>query len=669
MDEHTVVEASGFYADEFRKFLKKNEKNKEKHKTEYVFVGAALLLAGFIRDTQFVAKVNERFGNEDLGKVNVGEALAVMMLMLALGLNNIMSDQSSSIRGLLQANLLGLDPSIEPSDFSPQVLGKALDIFAQGGQQFFQEFTNAAYKQYGLITEYGLADVTEVHVNSTSMLFYKAQDNNSSENTDPTSPEGGDERKDIVPSNKFFDHFDAAVAADRDELKKAYQTINYYNGKYDCFLDFNPEAAAEYDSDVEQIVICNVAEGTRDLQLFTKLAAGDSKERSLFATIASESLPVLTKQFQTLKYWVCNIAGCTQETFDAVTKHQVAIVTRVPNNMPFTKDVLKQMQDRPEQWQSVLNELDKNESKPNPNTLKSQAKTESLKAFMCQGELFGHKVVALAIYNPTLTKNKEASAKKKAEAECAKLTKALDKRYKSQATADANAQKLIDKAEYCDIELKGHDGKEKQVKSKTQPKDPAKLKTELVDVKVLADVTISQTKLKEAIEQECCYVLVTTDTEREWTPFALYKMYQRNTNNIETMWRMQQYRCQYLNDFFLQNDERIASLAVLLSLDGFAHSLMQAVIRNAVDKKILMIPNDEDTAYDLNPTLNRICQHFQHVSMLFEQKSKGKIKIEPCGIDEFVFGILVILGENWRVLFRPKTYKGSIAQRVLASEK
>lgn len=644
------------------KALKKSDLAKE----DSFELNSVILIAGFIRDTNFIARANALFGkNENHCKVNVGEALAVMLLMLASGRYQSMSKCAVTILDMPLVNLLDLDPSIEPSDFSRYVMGRALAIFAQGGQQFFHEFAIDVYQQYGL------TDVIEVHVDSTSMYFYKLDDKGDEV---PMTPEEVDELKANMP----LDEFNAAVAASRSELEKAQQELDanaladaaskaedaQLTGKKHKTIKILRGHSKDHRPDLGQIVICSIVEGTHGISLFTKITDGNSSDRSLFATVAIESLTVLTERFKNLKYWVSDSAGCTKDSFDAVTEHGVAIVTRATDNLLFTKEIIKQVQDNPKLLQDFLDE-----SGQWQYTLKNGVDAGLPKAFMCKGELFNRDVVALLISNPTLAKTKKHSEQKKAEAEYAKLTKGLNKRYKCQADADTHAKKLIAKAKYCNIELLGHDGKEVNAKHGPQPKDPAKRQTKLVDVKVLAKVTISQTKLKEAIEQECLYVIVTTDTEREWIPVELYNVYKRNSH-IETLWRVQKNSSQFLNRFFLQNNDRIEGLAILLSIGAFAHTVMQTILRREVDQGNLQIPDDEGKAYDPKPTMNRICDYFNRhpVKLLFKLKPSGKIKIKVTRLDELVFSVLVFLGESWCALFRAKTYKGAFARKLLRLE-
>lgn len=652
------IEACGEFVDTY---YEQCDKLKQTKTVKPVFIGAAVLMAGFIRNTNFVARINERFGkNEKLCKVNVGEALAVMLMMLAAGLYQSLSDCAIQVKNMPLVNLLGLDPLIESADFSRHVMGRALAIFAEEGQQFFNEFVTSVYLQLGL------TDVIEVHVDSTSMYFYKV-DNNGDE-----VPLTCEEVKELM-ANMPLDKFNAAVATSRCELEKEQQELAAHEHADTASMAEDAQSTGskhknirilrghskDHRPDLGQIVICSVVEGTYGIPLYTTIEDGNSSDRPLFAKVASEALPILSEQFKNLHYWVSDSAGCTQDSFDAVAKNNVAIVTRAPDNLCFTKEIYEQVQDNPELLKSFLNE-----SGQGQYALQYGEDAGLPKAHMCQGKLFGYDVVALVVCNPNLAKTKEPSETKKAEAELAKLTKELNKRYKCQADADAQAKKLIATAEYCEVELKGYDGKEVNAKPGPQPQDPAKRKTKLVNVKVLANVKISQTKLKEAIEHECFYVLVTTDTEREWTPLDLYNMYKRNSH-IETLWRMQKNHDLFINRFFLQNNDRIEGLAILLSLGAFAHTTMQAVIRRAVDAGKLKLPDDEQKAYDPKPTLARICRYFKRVQVAVSFKlMNGIFDIELSNIDGFVGGVLACLGESWLTLCRPETYEGLFAMQV-----
>lgn len=391
-------------------------KLEQSNTVEPVFLGAVVLIAGFIRATNFIAQVNEQFGKDERHcKVNVGEALAVILLMLAAGMYRSLSNNAVKVQHMPIVNLLDLDPLIEPSDFSRHVMGKALAIFAKDGegQRFFNTFAMSVYLMFSL------ADVIEVHLDSTSMYFYKVDENGVEI---LMTPEEVNELIDILP----LDEFNVAIAASRSELEKAQQQLDTNNGvnttsktddsqssdnKYKTIRILRGHSK-DHRPDLGQIVICSVAEGTYGIPLFTKLADGNSNDRSLFATVAEESLTLLKEQFKKLKYLVCDSAGCTNDSFDAVSKQNVEIVTRAPDNLLFTKDILKQVQDNPELPQNFLGEAEQE------HYLHTNGKDAKLpKAFMSKGELFDRDVVALAICNPALAKTKEHSEKKKAEAE------------------------------------------------------------------------------------------------------------------------------------------------------------------------------------------------------------------------------------------------------------
>lgn len=133
-----------------------------------ISLGALVLIAGFIRDSDFIAFANERFGkNEKLCVVNVGEALAVTLLMLASGLYRSMRACANICECLPLVSLLNLNPSIKSSDFNRDVMSRALAILSQDGERFFNDFATHVY------IKFDLGDVIEIHVDSTSMYFYK----------------------------------------------------------------------------------------------------------------------------------------------------------------------------------------------------------------------------------------------------------------------------------------------------------------------------------------------------------------------------------------------------------------------------------------------------------------------------------------------------------------
>lgn len=625
-----------------------------KNKTvDHVSLGSLVLTVGFIRDTNFIARINEKCGKgAKYCKVNVGECLAVMLLMLAAGRYNSLSQCALDAKELPLISLLDLDSSISLSDFSRHVMGRALAIFRQEALTFFNEFAMDVYYKYGL------ALVIEVHVDSTSMYFYKIDDDGHKELM--TTEEVEQLQKELP-----LDQFNAAVAGSRAALEAAQQEIDTCNPS-DAATEAQEEQqtnnqhkvirilrghSKDHRSDLGQIVICSVVEGVQGIPLFSKVADGNSSDKTLFAEVAQESLALLKERFADLKYWVSDSAGCTRASLDAVAAHNVYSVTRATDNLLFTQDIFKKIQENPSLLQDFLDEAGRWEYE------KRNGKEAGLPtAFISKGTLFDRDVIALAISNPALAKTKKATETKKAEKERDKIIKALNRRYKCEEDAKTQAKKVKSKAIYCDVELGDYDGRVVNAKPGPLPKDPAKQQTKLVDVKVMAKVTISQNKLNQAIERECCYVIVTTDTKREWTALDLYNIYKRN-HHIETLWRMQKNHSQFLNRFFLQNNERIEGLAFLLSLGGLAHTVMQAVIRKKVAEGSLLLPNDEGTQYDPKPTMKRICNHFDKASVSISLINHGgHTWIEVTNVDSFVFSVLASLGSSWLNLIRSDIY-------------
>lgn len=367
-------------------------------------------------------------------------------------------------------------------------------------------------------------------------------------------------------------------------------------------------------------------------------------------------MPVLKQIFAKAKYWVSDSAGCTKASFDAVSENGLYIVTRATDNLVFTKKLMQQIQDTPELLEDFLDESGKwqYEKKHGPES-------GLPKAYMCTGKMFNYNVVAMVVVNHALKTTKSKSQKKEAEKELKQITKALKKSFKCEADAKANANKLKADAKYCDVVIKGYEGKEVNVKRGPAPKDPAKIVKKLVDVKAVAEVTVSQSKLDKAIERECKYVIVTTDIERQWTTLELYNTYKRNYH-IEPLWRLQKNKKMFLNRFFLQNNDRIEGLAILLSIGVLTHMVMQTIVRRAVAEGLLKVPDDEGKYIDPKPTFARICRYFDKVNVSLTYEPRRRQKVNMHGLDELVFEVLACFGEAWIVLTRPTTYSQELAQ-------
>lgn len=136
-------------------------------------IGQALLIAGFIADTQFIDFVDERLpkaGKSDQFVLAHGQVLASLLMVLFVGQFRSLLGMQSKLSKLAIHGLLGLAPEIRIEDISREACSSTLDaLWEYGCDKLFEEYGAAVYKQYKLV------DGTDAHLDSANYTAYHSE--------------------------------------------------------------------------------------------------------------------------------------------------------------------------------------------------------------------------------------------------------------------------------------------------------------------------------------------------------------------------------------------------------------------------------------------------------------------------------------------------------------
>lgn len=657
----------------FQRYQEEYDNLPASEKSESFELGSEMLLAGFIKESQFVSKVNEYLAkakqeSASAGAAGTGEALAVLWLHLAANFFQFMRKAEITFQRNPMASLLNL-PDIKAEDLSPEVMDQAIAWLSSEGESFVNDFVIHAYPDF--IRE----KVEVLHLAETGLCYYDQTD-------DESKLEDADEQAEQPDQPWMYECTNAAVAINRQSLEKAYFRIQVPPGALFMYSSDRPVHIPSKDCELEHMTMCSIVEGHYGVSLYTKIMDGKDSDPSRFEMMAKEGLPQIKQVFTNAKYVVGNSAKFTTEVLAAVFENGMHFVTRLTSGMELEQQLLNQAYLNQDQFEHLPDESEGPVQYKEPFGLGEDRKGKPLKAkqvvpaspplevFWGTGQLFDKDVVAMVVFSPTLKEAKAKPKQKAAMSELNKLTKALDKSFKSEKAAQTHVAKLQAKATYCDIIVNGYTGTTEskgkakssakasaKASAKDSAKASAKTSAKASEVRIDADVYISPVKFDAAVFQECCYVLVTSDTQRQWTPQELNNIYKQSMGLV-TMWRTTHDADVKLNRWFLKDYQHRMGMAFLLHLGDVSRKIVQGMIRTAIAEGFIKFPDAEFKYCDPKPSIARLCFFFEMngATISYNPHIEDK-QVEVQAHKRIIVDLLGILGEEWFELLLPKTYE------------
>lgn len=136
----------------------------------------AILIAGFIADTNFIGFVDERLPKTDKSdktdklELSHGQVLGSLLVVLFAGRFRSLLGVQSKLSKLAIHGLLGLSPEIRIEDISREVCSSTLDaLWEYGCDKLFEEYGAAVHKQYNL------GECTKAHLDSANYTAYHSE--------------------------------------------------------------------------------------------------------------------------------------------------------------------------------------------------------------------------------------------------------------------------------------------------------------------------------------------------------------------------------------------------------------------------------------------------------------------------------------------------------------
>lgn len=163
---------------------------------------------------------------------------------------------------------------------------------------------------------------------------------------------------------------------------------------------------------------------------------------------------------------------------------------------------------------------------------------------------------------------------------------------------------------------------------------------------------LDEDKINKAIRQECMYLLVTTDTDRDWTGLQLLEKY-KNNMQVENIWKELKNRKLYLSRFFLQKTERVEGLLWLVMVAVFARKFMQQMITNHIAEEKITLTKDFPGHNVVSPKMDNIDFYFKGLQVLFYKN--GEVNLNH--VNPVALAILKAMGKAWWELLFPVCYR------------
>lgn len=586
-----------------------------------------IFMAGFLSATGFIDFVNDRIGKKGQHKIDRGQALAALMLLLYSGNYQSLNSSVSRVLGTAVPALLQVDPSICPEHLNRDVFADALEsMYHYGADRIYSEFADHVISLN--LTQHEISDC--FHIDTTSMYKVGFATTNQAEKEERIRLMNQAEfeamqRKD---TDSYDESLDVAIEMAHWSYVHAYEPVE---DDGDRPVDFTYGHSKDHRPDLPQVIVGSLVEGAAGLPMFFKIWDGNRSDKLNFADMILEFSDAATEAFKKVKYFAGDSALCTQRSFDAAKQRNLELITRVPDNLTIARSAYSSDEDltdvcSQEEW----------------NSLRTKESIVPKHRFIHDHELFGYPVVACLFLNENLAKTKEKSVRKNAEKEVARINKSLVKKtFLCQPDAEAEFRAIAKDLKFSTLTDFSVNAVEKN-KSRGRPRKNAEPEKCIKHYTITSICKLDETKVQEAIRRECMYMLVTTDTQRSWTALDLLQMYKNNIH-VESIWREMKNRKLYLSRFFLQKTERIEGLLCLLMMAVFARKHMQKMVSNLIAENKIVLSDDFPGFNKTNPRMENLDFYFKGLQAIVY--SDGRVRMNS--VNKMGFSIMKAMGPSW----------------------
>lgn len=389
--------------------------------------------------------------------------------------------------------------------------------------------------------------------------------------------------------------------------------------------------------ELPQVNVVGLADHQSGLPVFFKGVSGNENDKKSFLELLCNNAESLKASYPDVKYVVGDSALCTAEIFDAAGKAGLYVITK----MPLTNTVSRQ----------YIAEADSTKF----TDVYQDSSSGKERGQWCPETVVGSvQVKALLIENSALREKHLKKMQKDAEKEKAVLEKDLRKlssaEYACVEDARVAVEKRLRKCVLCRVENVTYEEIWKNSR-RGRPRAGEEADKKLAGIRITAEVAVDEEAVAKKTEMSIRSLIVTSDVERQWTMEELLTMY-RGQSCIESTWRMLKDKRLMAESIYLEKPERIEALMCLLYLFVLLLKVTEILLREAMEKKSLVLPPVSREAPAARPTISRMIDYTrnQHLTLL----EYGDTKY--ININNILFDIFASMGAPWLRYYLPGTY-------------
>ena len=513
-------------------------------------LGRALLMAGYLRQINFINEVDLCCPKLGQHHVTHGEVAAMATCLIGAGLYKSQSAASKFIRTHNEIlAMLGIEQT-KACYFTRDIIGETLAALWKADclSQLYSKFALRGGNYLGLLEE-----ITKLTIDSTNDVSWKSK-----------SQDGKDGMIKIV-------HGKSKVH--RNDLRQ-YSTVGISSPQFGALLALSVE-----DGNVSDI--------------------------KAFPNLLMRKLPQLVEDFPNVQFISGDSKLYSPWSFSLSQYYGLHVVTRAPDLLKYVKDALKDLSGMEPVYSEdeFANDRRKHRHMPhykwiNAPTIALRAKDIPEDAPDELRQLVGQttSLKALMVKNPSLLATKTRTLTKEAEEELKELESKCRQKHMCGNDAEAAVNRAKKSAKYCTVEELGYKVEFKRARRGKPSKDKTKNDYKISTVQPIVEVRIDAERLDRLIKSDCVYVIVTTDVERDWTPRELLELYHGNSV-IEEYWRTSKDGELLLPRLWLENEDRIEALVWLQHIACLGLHVIGNKLNQAAEADPLVVPPQHDPSF------------------------------------------------------------------------
>ncbi len=374
-------------------------------------------------------------------------------------------------------------------------------------------------------------------------------------------------------------------------------------------------------------VMLQMITDSNGIPVYMKPQDGNTSDNTGFQT--SFSIVRGLKEAIDFKYLVADAALFTQDNIKELEKQtlggkKLLYITRAPNKINAVKELILKVKQ-----ENNLEEI-----------------TEDYSGKLMDFEYAGVKFKALCVLSKPsqnrIDKSVESKVKKEIESVEGKLKKLSNRKFSCEPDAQKEADDLATKFKYIKIKSQNIRIEPVYKRGKRTPESKP------ISYNYFVEMTIERDEdaIILAKEEQSVFVIVTNDTESDWTAAQLLSDY-KSQQRVERGFRFLKDPQFFADSFFLKKPERIEALLMVMVTSLFVYSSTEYIIREKLKKENKTLPNQLNKEVQ-NPTVRWIYSMFGNVGRFIS----GENESHYVGLTDFQQRTILLLGETWMKMYR-----------------